>query len=109
MAYPFLASRYGGVKAMNALLAGMKDSIATRGHIQKRLTDPEELRAHQWLQDQGALDKTNAHNLAGIAEGGLQGYNPKWAKAMEVIGWGFHKTEVVNREATGSTSAIAEA
>lgn len=28
-----------------------------------------------------------------IAEGGMTGYNPAWSKAMEIIGWGFHKTE----------------
>lgn len=101
VSYPYLAARYGGVKAMNHLLAGMRDSIRTGGHIQRTLTDPEELQAHAVLQRIGALDKTQAHNLAGIAEGGLSGYNPAWAKAMEIIGWGFHKTEVVNREATG--------
>ncbi|NUS39943.1 MAG: PLxRFG domain-containing protein, partial [Lysobacter sp.] len=101
VSYPYLASRFGAVKAMNALLAAGRQAGSTLGHIQKRLTDPDELRAHQVLQAMGALDKTQAHNLAGIAEGGMQGYNPAWARAMEVIGWGFHKTEVINREATG--------
>lgn len=101
VSFPYLASRFGGVKAMNHLLSGMRDAIRTAGNIQKTLTDPDERRAYQVLQDMGAIDKSLAHNLAGIAEGGLSGYNPAWAKAMEVIGWGFHKTEVVNREATG--------
>lgn len=99
--YPYLASRFGAVKAMSYLLAAGRDAGRTLGHIQKRLTDPDEIRAHQVLQEMGALDKTQAHNLAGIAEGGMQGYNPAWARAMEIIGWGFHKTEVINREASG--------
>lgn len=99
--YPYLASRFGGIKAMNYMLAAFKDSGRTLGHIQKTLTDPDEQRAHAALQVMGALDKTQAHNLAGIAEGGMQGYNPAWSKAMEIIGWGFHKTEVINRETTG--------
>lgn len=99
--YPYLAAKFGGVKAMNALLAASRDAIRTVGNIQRTLTDPDEVRAHQVLQRMGALDKTQAHNLMGIAEGGLSGHNPAWAKAMEIIGWGFHKTEVVNREATG--------
>lgn len=99
--YPYLAAKFGGVKAMNALLAASGDAARTVGNIQRTLTDPDELRAHQVLQRMGALDKTQAHNLMGIAEGGLSGHNPAWAKAMEVIGWGFHKTEVINREATG--------
>ncbi|HEY1034024.1 MAG TPA: PLxRFG domain-containing protein [Pseudoxanthomonas sp.] len=101
ISYPYLASRFGGAKAMNAMLAAGRDAIRTVGNIQRTLTDPDEVRAHQVLQQMGALDKTQAHNLMGIAEGGLAGHNPAWAKAMEIIGWGFHKTEVVNREATG--------
>jgi len=101
VSYPFLAARHGPVKAMNYLLAASRDAVRTMGNIQKTLTDPDELKAYQALQASGAIDKTQAHNLAGIAEGGMTGYNPAWSKAMEIIGWGFHKTEVVNREATG--------
>jgi len=101
VSYPFLAARHGPVKAMNYLLAASRDAVRTMGNIQKTLNDPDEVKAYQALQASGAIDKTQAHNLAGIAEGGMAGYNPAWSKAMEIIGWGFHKTEVVNREATG--------
>lgn len=101
VSYPYLAARHGGVKAMNYLLAASRDAVRTVGNIQRTLTDPDELRAYQALEASGAIEKTQAHNLAGIAEGGMTGYNPAWSKAMEIIGWGFHKTEVVNREATG--------
>lgn len=101
VSYPYLAARHGPVKAMNYMLAASRDAVRTMGNIQRTLTDPDELRAYQALQVSGAIDKTQAHNLAGIAEGGMAGYNPAWSKAMEIIGWGFHKTEVVNREATG--------
>lgn len=101
VSYPYLAARHGGVKAMNYLLAASRDAVRTVGNIQKTLTDPDELRAYQALEVSGAIEKTQAHNLAGIAEGGMTGYNPAWSKAMEIIGWGFHKTEVMNREATG--------
>ncbi|PAM73126.1 PLxRFG domain-containing protein [Stenotrophomonas maltophilia] len=101
VSYPYLAARHGGIKAMNYLLAASRDAVRTVGNIQKTLTDPDELRAYQALEVAGAIEKTQAHNLAGIAEGGMMGYNPAWSKAMEIIGWGFHKTEVMNREATG--------
>lgn len=101
VSYPYLAARHGGVKAMNYLLAASRDAVRTVGNIQKTLTDPDALRAYQALEVAGAIEKTQAHNLAGIAEGGMTGYNPAWSKAMEIIGWGFHKTEVINREATG--------
>ncbi|WP_202841938.1 PLxRFG domain-containing protein [Luteimonas saliphila] len=100
VSYPWLAARYGAVKSMNELLRAGAAAVRTVGNIQNTLTDPVERQAHAVLQQMGAIDKTQAHNLAGIAEGGMVGYNPKWAKAMEIIGWGFHKTEVVNREAT---------
>jgi hypothetical protein len=98
--YPYLASRHGPIKAMNYLLAASRDAARTLGNIQKTLTTDEERAAHAALMASGALDKTQAHNLAGIAEGGLAGYNPAWAKTMEWIGIGFHKTEVINREAS---------
>ncbi|HFT7412047.1 TPA: PLxRFG domain-containing protein [Stenotrophomonas maltophilia] len=101
VSYPYLAARHGGIKAMNYLLAASRDAVRTVGNIQRTLTDPDELRAYQALEASGAIEKTQAHNLAGIAEGGMTGYNPAWSKAMEIIGWGFHKTEVINREATG--------
>lgn len=101
VSYPYLAARHGGIKAMNYLLAASRDAVRTVGNIQRTLTDPDELRAYQALEVAGAIEKTQAHNLAGIAEGGMTGYNPAWSKAMEYIGWGFHKTEVMNREATG--------
>jgi len=101
LTFPYLASRHGTSRAMNMLLSTMKDSMLTTGHIQNRLTDPDEIKAHAELQRMGALDKTQTHNLAGIAEGGMSGHNPKWAKAMQIIGWGFHKAEVVNRESSG--------
>lgn len=101
VSYPYLAARHGGVKAMNYLLAASRDAVRTVGNIQKTLTNPDELRAYQALEVAGAIEKTQAHNLAGIAEGGMTGYNPAWSKAMKIIGWGFHKTEVMNREATG--------
>lgn len=100
LTFPYLAARHGPVKAMNHLLAGMRDSIRTGGHIQKQLTNADELRMHAELQRRGVLDKTQAFNLAGIAEGGLAGHNPQWAKAMQLIGLPFHKAEVVNREAS---------
>lgn len=98
---PYLGSRFGHAAASKALFAAMKASARTGGHIQRTLTSQEEIDAHKALQRAGALDKTQVHNLAGIAEGGMAGFNPKWAKAMAIVGLPFHKVEVINREATG--------
>lgn len=99
--YPYLAARFGADKAMGALMKAGMESGKTLGRMEKHLVNADERRAHDALVAAGVLDKTQAHNLAGIAEGGLSGYNPKLSKAMEIIGWGFHKTEVINREASG--------
>lgn len=101
ISYPYLAARFGAVPAFNALLAAGRDAGRTLGHIERRLSDPEEERAYLALVAAGAIDKTQAHNLAGIAEDGAARFNPAWAKAMRIIGWGFHTTELINREATG--------
>lgn len=98
---PWLGSRFGAGKALATLTATMKDAISTGGNIARKLTDPDEVRALQALEASGALDRSLAHNLAGIAEGGMAGYNPAWSKTMEIIGKPFHVAEVINREATG--------
>lgn len=101
LSLPWLGSRFGAGKALATLTATMKDAISTGGNIARKLTDPDELRALQALEASGALDRSLAHNLAGIAEGGMAGYNPAWAKTMEIIGKPFHVAEVINRETTG--------
>lgn len=101
--FPALAAnpKIGHAKAMNLLLAAMRDSIRTGGHIQRTLTDATEQRAYQALRSSGAIDKTQAHNLAGIAEGDSAKFSPAWAKGMNAISFLFHRAEVINREATG--------
>ncbi len=100
VAGPVLASRFGAAKSMNALTAGMRDSIRTGGNIERTLRD-DELRAYQAMRASGAIDKTQAHNLAGMAETDSAQYNDSWHRVMSGISFLFHKAEVVNREATG--------
>lgn len=100
VAGPVLASRFGAAKSMNALMKGMRDSIRTGGNIERTLRD-EELQAYQAMRASGAIDKTQAHNLAGIAETDSAQYSDSWHRVMKGISWLFHKAEVVNREATG--------
>lgn len=101
ISYPYLAARFGAVPAFNALLAAGRDAARTLGHIERRLPNREEENAYKALVAAGAIDRTQAHSLAGIAEDGAVRFSPAWAKAMRIIGWGFHTTELINREATG--------
>lgn len=101
LTFPQLAVQYGPAKAMRYLLRGFNESARTAGHAQKVLTRPDEVKAHEALQKAGVLDKTQTHALMGLAEGGLATYSPKFARAMELVGWLFHTAEVLNREASG--------
>lgn len=101
ISYPYLAARFGAVPAFNALLAAGRDAGRTLGHIERRLPNKEEEDAYKAIVAAGAIDRTQAHSLAGIAEDGAARFNPAWAKAMRIVGWGFHTTELINREATG--------
>jgi hypothetical protein len=47
----------------------------------------------------GTIDKTQAYDLASVAESGVE-YNPFREKWMRRIGWAFHHAERVNREVT---------
>lgn len=49
--------------------------------------------------DRGVVDKTQAHDLAGVAETGVE-YNAAWQKWMARIAWLFHHAERMNREVT---------
>lgn len=100
MSYPALAARHGWVKAFAEVNRAMGQTISTYGNVDKKLAG-DELRAMQELDRLGARDKTLTHDLAGLAEGSTQNYNPGWRKTMEVISHLFHKAEVFNREATG--------
>lgn len=127
--FPYLAARYGAGKAAKALagaskyagrsaMAITKDSVndwtdkdpGFKHHDRVQLTNPDEQRALKELEQAGALDRTQSMSLAGIAEHGMKDYSPTKAKALSIVGYGFHITEVMNREATGlATYRLARA
>ena len=63
-----------------------------------RLSD-EEKAAVKAGYNRGVIDKTQSHDLASVAESGLE-HSPAREKVMRVISWGFHHTERMNREVT---------
>ena len=107
VALPVIGARYGFDKTAKALAKGMKEAGAARGLGRDRhdysqwkgLTDNERSAFGAW-HDEGAIDVTQTQALMGMAESESAGYSPKWAKAMETVGWMFQEAEVVNREAT---------
>lgn len=102
ISYPALAARYGAGKAMSAINEAMLASMRTRGgNLEKALKTDDERLAYRQLVDMGAIDVTQAHDLAGLGDNPTQDYNARLHRAMNAVSFLFHKAEVFNREATG--------
>lgn len=95
---PVLGSRYGYKGSAKALLDASKDFIKGRGHADKALSGLE-LDAFRAFEKSGVIDKTQAHDVTGIADGGVA-YSPRYHKVMKVAGFMFHHAERFNREVT---------
>nr|RDS95200.1 PLxRFG domain-containing protein [Cereibacter sphaeroides f. sp. denitrificans] len=82
------------------LLRGLRDFASGKGHAadSKRLTHDEK-RALAEAYRRGVIDKSQSHDLAGIAEAGAE-YSDLRARLMKPIAFMFHHTERMNREIT---------
>lgn len=116
---PLMRAHYkkaGTNGVIKALTKASHDFVKGRGKVTKRvagvpimsetwsvenapgLTADERLAMTEGYE-RGVIDKTQAHDLAAVAESGVT-YNPTREKVMRIIGWGFHHTERFNREVT---------
>ena len=98
LALPIMGAKYGWAQASKELAIASKEFITGKGHAEKRLTGYEKLAFDHFL-DSGVIDKTLAHDLSGLAEGGIE-YSPKMHKFTEMVSFMFHHTERYNREVT---------
>lgn len=102
MGAPILGAYAGGLngipRAAAQLSKALVDFTKGRGYAERssRLTD-EERDAMQKGYETGIIEKTQGHELAGVAESGVE-YNAVRERVMKVIAWGFHHTERLNRE-----------
>ncbi|MBE0583782.1 MAG: PLxRFG domain-containing protein, partial [Desulfofustis sp.] len=108
---PYLAARYGAGKARQAIIKASAD-YARKSKFDKdhgfTLQDSKDITADekkmfQELVDQGVIDVTQAHDLAAAAgtdylnmSGSKRMVN--YARAMKIISWPFHVTELANRQ-----------
>ena len=69
------------------------------GMIKSKSLKPDERAALQRAYDAGVIEKSQAHDLAGMADSGVE-YSDIRAKFMRPISWMFHQAEVLNREIT---------
>lgn len=104
MGVPILGAYAGGLngvaRAGKELTRALVDFTAGKGYAGRstRLSD-EERDAMQKGYDTGIIEKTQGHELAGVAESGVE-YNAFRERAMKIVSWGFHHTERLNREVT---------
>lgn len=67
----------------------MRDFASGKGHLEAANLTADERKAFQAFIDSGLIDKTQAHDLAGVGETGVE-YNALCAKkVMNKIGWFF--------------------
>lgn len=90
-----------GMKAASAAILGaVRDFGAGKGSaLQSERLSPDERMALSAGYDMGVIDRTQAHDVAGVAESGVS-YNPMRAKVMRLLSWPMHQTERFNREVT---------
>lgn len=104
MGVPVLGAYAGGLngiaRAGKELTRALVDFTKGKGYAERsaRLSD-EERDAMQKGYETGIIEKTQGHELAGVAESGVE-YNAFRERAMKIVSWGFHHTERLNREVT---------
>lgn len=97
---PILGARLGGMgKASAALAKASADSIAGVGSVTRANLTADEKKAMEAFYESGLIDRSQAHDLAGVGETGVE-YSPIRAQVMKVIAWMYHNAEVWNREVT---------
>lgn len=104
MGVPMLAANEGKwssmTRAFNQLNRALSDTVRGKGTTgnSKRLT-ADERAALEEAHNIGLIDRTQSHDLAGVAETGVE-YRAGREKWMKRLGYLFHHTERINREVT---------
>jgi len=99
VALPVMGAKWGFTKASSALLAASKQAASNRNDISKVLQG-DELAAYNEAVRTGTIDVTNAHDLAGIAQGEDAGVMWKIRPVMKWASFLFHHAERFNRQVT---------
>lgn len=100
---PILGSRYGFGNATRALSKATQDFARGKGHIEHAALTPAEQKAAKAFIEMGVWEKTQAHDLAGVGDKGVE-YSAVRQRVMSKLGWIFHQSERFNREVTSMTA-----
>jgi hypothetical protein len=99
VAYPMLAGKWGFGRALSALTRASADVMAGKNDLAKHLKGDEQAAVLKAI-DEGTIDVTMAHDLAGIAQGEDSGVMWKVRPVMRAASFMFHHAERFNRQAT---------
>lgn len=99
VAYPQMGAKWGFDKAFAELNKAGLQSIKGGNDISKSLQG-DELKAYNEAVRRGVIDVTQAHDLAGIAQGEDSGVMWKLRPIMRWASFIFHQAERFNREVT---------
>lgn len=99
LAYPIMGAKWGYDKAGAALLKASAEVTKAKNDYRSALQG-DELRALNQAIDDGTIDVTMAHDLAGIAGGEDQRVTWAMRPAMRAASFMFHHAEKFNRQAT---------
>lgn len=99
VAYPMLGARWGFDRAGVELLRASKQAMLGRNTITDSLS-AEERRAFDRAVRDGTIDVTQAHDLAGIAQGEDSRVMVAMRPMMRIASFLFHQGEVFNRQVT---------
>ena len=100
VAYPVMGARWGFKKAGAALMKASEETVRGMNDLRTQLKDADEIRAYDEAVRIGAIDVTNAHDLAGIAQGEDAKVMWKMRPVMRAASFMFHHAERFNRQAT---------
>lgn len=99
VAYPIMGAKWGFDKAAAALAVAGKQAATNKNDISAVL-DGDERRAYDEAVRAGTIDVTNAHDLAGIAQGEDAKVSWKLRPVMKWASFLFHHAERFNRQIT---------
>lgn len=119
VAFPRLAGLYGAGRAIRELNKSAGQYFKSRFDLlgeksvisEAAKTDAGEAQVADVLQalyEDGTLDFTQAHDLAELSGGRNTELTPYMSKAMEVMSYAMHKSEVFNRQVTASAAVRLE-
>lgn len=87
--------------ASRHMMRALRDFGMGKGSVaEAKNISPQEREAVLELERRGVISKTQSHDLAGVAESGME-YSDTRQRIMAPIAWMFHQAERLNREITG--------